>query len=171
MIKETIVCCLLIITILTCGCTYQNYPIQTPASIMTNPSAPQSNNEKYCLGATITDISKPRFFPGGKSYDPTIFISGIVKSNCDYPVEGSVQLWAYDKYNNIIRGLWPDGSQTYQVFVIKPNQTQEYSLSFDIRSIPQNNPRDTSLDPPTATFNVTTKVSKIVDAYSASQWK
>jgi hypothetical protein len=170
MIKKIVVCCLLMGSIIMCGCIYQNPPTQTQTSIISNPSAPQSYNEKYCLNATITDISKPQFFPGGKSYSPTIFISGTVKSNCNYPVEGSVQLWAYDKYNNLIRGLWPDGSQTYQSIVIKPNQTQNYSMEFDIRSIPQNNPRDTSLDPPTATFNVTTKVSKIVDAYSASQW-
>ncbi len=164
---------IIIFPCIICGCTSTNsystqqiiQPIPTP-----DLSIPQSYEEKYCLNATITDISKPVLFPGGKSQSPIIFISGVVKSNCNYPVEGVVKLWAYDKYNNMIRGLWPDGSHTFQSFNIKPNKTINYSLEFDIRSIPQNKPRDADPSPPTATFSTNTYVTKIVDLYSASQW-
>jgi len=120
------------------------------------------------LDVVSTNVGSIQYYPGGKSYNPIITISGSIRSNCNYPVQGSVQLWAYDENNNLIKSAWPSGVQDAQTIYIKPGETKSYSTSFDIRSIPDN-PRDTNPNP-TATFKVTAFVTRIVSAHEAAGW-
>ncbi|MGP8013710.1 MAG: hypothetical protein ACLPP9_04865 [Smithella sp.] len=164
---------LTMIALITAGCTTTQSSSTSTASASetfssSDPSAPASYAEKYCLDVVSTNVGKIQYSPSGKAYYPIISISAAIKSNCNYPVQGTVQLWAYDENNNLIKSAWPSGVQDAQAIYIKPGETKSFSSSFDIRSIPDN-PRDSNPNP-TATFKVTAFVTRIVSAREAAGW-
>ena len=146
-------------------------PSETFSSL--DPSAPQSYAEKYCLDVVKMEVSKP-IIQGSNNginyYYPLLTITATVKSNCQFPVEGAVQLFAYDKNKNMIQGgFYNNGVQDTKGINLKPGQTKSVSTTFDIRHIPDN-PRDT--DPNWyASFNVTAFVTHIVSARDALAWQ
>jgi hypothetical protein len=136
----------------------------------TDPSAPASYAEKYCLEVVSFNVVKRESqgkYQGVDIYSPSVTVIGTIKSNCNYPVEGSVQLFAYDKNNNMIPGLFPKGVQDSQPIHIKPGQTKTISTTFDMRRVPDN-PRDPDMSS-TANFNIVAFVTRIVSAREVAQ--
>lgn len=177
--KAIIIFLLVIGFVISGGCTSNNNNFvgissQTPTETFlasSDPSAPASTAEKYCLDVTTMDVVKHRqsdAYGGVERYSPMVTISGTIKSNCNYPVQGVVQLFAYDKNNNMIQGLFQNGVQDAQPVLIKPGETKSYATTFDMRRVPDN-PRDP--DPSiSASFKVTAFVKTIVSAREASEW-
>lgn len=178
--KNLLIVLLLVTILIIAGCVSDNQNLSnspSQASIGENfatsdPSAPASFAEKYCLDVTQTDVIQqpPKItYDGSKMYYPLVTIVATVKSNCQYPVEGVVQLFAYDKNHKMIPELFANGVQDGQPLNIKPGQTKTVSTTFDMRRVPDN-PRDT--DPTSyASFNVTTFVTHIVSARNAAGWQ
>ena len=176
--KNLLIVLLLVTFPIIAGCVSDNQgnlPSHAPIGenfASSDPSAPASFAEKYCLDVTQTDVIQqpPKItYDGSKMYYPLVTITATVKSNCQYPVEGVVQLFAYDKNNKMIPGLFANGVQDGQPLQIKPGQTKTVSTTFDMRRVPDN-PRDT--DPNSyASFNVTAFVRHIVSARDVATWQ
>lgn len=163
--RQTLFFIILIAFLVTAGCLNGNSETvitspQSPNSVLSDPSAPASDAEKYCL-----DVSE-----GKTSQENNVLavVTGTIKSNCNYPVEGKVQLFAYDKNGDPIPGFSQTYVQDSQQVLIKPGQTKSYSLTFDMRRVPDN-PRNT--DPSLyASFKVGAYVTRIVSARDAQGW-
>ena len=167
---------LIIIFVISTGCTTSSpsspnneIPLTETYSSL-DPSSPASYAEKYCLDVVSINIVERKSqgtYQGVDVYNPLVTIIGTIKSNCNYPVEGSVQLFAYDKNNKMIPGLFQNGVQDSQPIRIKPGQTKTVSTTFDMRRVPDN-PRDPDIST-TANFKVTAFVKRIVSAREVAQ--
>jgi len=177
--KTIIIFAFVLGVVIASGCTsddknFVSGSSQTPTETFlatSDPSLPASSAEKYCLDITKMDVVKhrqPDAYGGVEQYNPMVTITGTIKSNCNYPVEGVIQLFAYDKNNKMITGLFQNGVQDAQPVLIKPGETKSYSTTFDMRRVPDN-PRDP--DPSiSANFKVTAFVKRIVSAREAAAW-
>lgn len=177
--KLNLILALMIIFLLTAGCVGSNsnsisgsYQTSTvPGGMLSDPSAPASDAEKYCLETSQMSVEQhinKDYLGNPAGTNPLVTITGIVTSKCNYPVEGWVELYAYDKYNKMIPGLFQNGVQAYVPISVKPGGSKPYTLTFDMRRIPDN-PRDT--DPNvSADFKVSAYVTRIVSAHEASKW-
>ena len=160
---------ILVIILTITGCITENpntAPLQNSVEKITginDPSAPASSAEKYCLDVKQMNAIEPH------PPRPEATITGTIKSNCNYPVEGLMQLFAYDKNNQQIQGFNEIGVQDARQVFIKPGETQSYTMTFDMRRVPDN-PRDP--DPSiSASFKVNAYVTRIVSAREALTWK
>jgi hypothetical protein len=174
---------LLVAILITAGCVGGNQNSANPStqtSVQTNfassnPSAPASAEEMYCVN--VDTVNHKHYGATGSSSGNPVLITvyGTITSHCKYPVLASTALYAYDKYGNMIPGLLgTDVPRTIQDvnqgFQLKPNQSATYSMSFDMRRVPDN-PRDPDPNVTVSRFEVKAYVQEIVSGRKAASWK